>query len=261
MYLTPDQVEALPREIVGGKAWGLAKLAAIARVPNFRVIVPDESLKSDLETLATEFTRSTHVYAVRSSAAAEDSANASFAGLFVTVLGATASEIPESVGRVIDSANASRVKQFQDAVGIDQTEVPKMAVIVQEIVEAIASGVALSFAPNTERRQALIEAIFGLGEPLVGGKIPPDSWSVDRKSRAVTQYRPAHQIWKQTSKGRIVVQSYERNVPKLDVQQVDAVTELLFSVEEKLRFPATDLEFCFDTDALYALQARPLLSH
>jgi pyruvate,water dikinase len=260
MYLRPNEVGRWPRELVGGKAWWLARLASVARVPHFRVIVPDDNLEADIGQLGKEFANSARTYAVRSSAAVEDSHNASYAGLFSTILGATPSQIPASVEKVIQSADALRVREFQKGIGADTRTGPKMSVVVQEMINASASGVALSFAPNSGRQDALIEAIFGLGEPLVGGRIPPDSWTIDRESRAIVQYRPGTQVWKQMVEGRVVIKNYERNLPKLTSRQLSSVADMLFIVEDKLPLPEADVEFCFDSDALYALQARPLLS-
>lgn len=47
---------------------------------------------------------------------------------------------------------------------------------------------------------------------------------------------------------------------KLGDDQVTAVLELLFQVEQNPTLRAADLEFCFADEKLYALQARPLLS-
>jgi pyruvate,water dikinase len=260
MLLDRDQIRHSSKDVVGGKAWSLSKLAEIASVPDFRVIVPDENLKSDIESLKAQLGTRTGAYAVRSSAAVEDSADASYAGLFMTILGADNSTLADAFEKVAKSGNAGRVREFQRATGAITTTVPRVAVVIQEMIDASAAGVALSFAPNTGRQYALIEGIFGLGEPLVGGAIPPDAWTIDRKSRSVVSYKIGHQIWKQTYAGQVLLPSFERNAPKLDHQQIEAVIDLLFEIETRLKLPAADAEFCFAGKNLYALQARPLLS-
>src|SRR5690242_6285651 len=135
MLLKPDEVGQLPRDVVGGKAWGLAKLASVARVPNFRVIVPDGDLKSDVALLQSQFAKDASTYAVRSSAAAEDSESASYAGLFLTILATKVPDLPEAIERVVESAQAPRVKEFQQAIGTSTSEAPKIAVVIQEMID------------------------------------------------------------------------------------------------------------------------------
>src|ERR1041384_5242099 len=94
-----DEPEVHQRTIVGGKAWGLARLTQefSTQVPDWFVIIAlpevasnsggDFSYEVELRELLRNHVDATQQYAVRSSAAVEDASNASFAGQFFTALG------------------------------------------------------------------------------------------------------------------------------------------------------------------------------
>lgn len=129
--------------------------------------------------------------AVRSSATAEDTAEASFAGQQETYLGVTGRE---SVARHIVECWASlftaQAISYRRRLGLPVGGVA-MAVLVQRMVAAEVSGVMLTLDPVTgDRSQIAIEAAFGLGLPVVGGELTPDRYSVDKvtlevRSRAI----------------------------------------------------------------------------
>lgn len=128
--------------------------------------------------------------AVRSSAVAEDSGDASFAGQFSTELGVVGpSAVAESVRRCWASMWAPRALAYRLRAGISLKDCP-MAVGVLRLVRAHASGVSFSRDPvtaNPERQ--LIEATFGLGEPLVSGRVTPDRVEVDNDDLRILDYR------------------------------------------------------------------------
>jgi pyruvate,water dikinase len=119
--------------------------------------------------------------AVRSSASAEDSEAASYAGqqeTFLNVVGA------DAVRRhVIDcwaSFFSERAIFYRSLKG--SLEDLRMAVVVQKMVDAEKAGVIFTVHPVTKRRdRMLIEAVHGLGEQVVSGEVTPDHYVVDRK--------------------------------------------------------------------------------
>ena len=57
----------------------------------------------------------------------------------------------------------------------------QMAVGVQKMVDAAAAGVAMTLDPiNGDRTKIVIDAAFGLGEPVVSGEITPDNFVVEK---------------------------------------------------------------------------------
>jgi phosphohistidine swiveling domain-containing protein len=108
--------------------------------------------------------------AVRSSATAEDLVDASFAGQQETYLDVEGrSEVLESIKKCWASLWTSRAIHYRSKMGFEHQKV-KMAVIVQEMVPAVVSGVMFTANPvNNSRQEIRIEAVRGLGEQLVSG--------------------------------------------------------------------------------------------
>lgn len=121
--------------------------------------------------------------AVRSSATAEDSVGASFAGEFETwvdVAGADA--VIEHVRKCYASIYSARVLPYLNDQGINPHQV-EMAVVVQKTVRARAAGVMFTLSPVTgDRSKISIEASWGLGLAVVGGEVTPDRFLVDKIS-------------------------------------------------------------------------------
>jgi pyruvate,water dikinase len=118
--------------------------------------------------------------AVRSSAVGEDGAAASFAGQFDTVLGVRAggdaAELWDAIRRVWASAFSAHAAAYRARHG---GAPPRMAVIVQQMVDAQAAGVAFSADPVRGTPDvAVVSAVFGLGEGLVSGELDADTYRV-----------------------------------------------------------------------------------
>lgn len=109
--------------------------------------------------------------AVRSSAAAEDSAQASFAGSFETVLNVhTEAELRAAIETVFRSQSAARVQAYAAALAVAE-EMPGMAVVVQRMVAAEHAGVLFTADPVSGSHAALVgNAVRGLGDRLVSGE-------------------------------------------------------------------------------------------
>src|SRR5690554_166169 len=120
------------------------------------------------------------MFAVRSSALCEDSAQASFAGEFATVLNAgTDQEIQEAVYKVFKSRQAERVKAYSFAQGIDQSQ--QIAVVIQLMVPSEISGVLFTADPITGSFAKMIgNYVHGLGEQLVSGEADAYSFKFSR---------------------------------------------------------------------------------
>jgi phosphohistidine swiveling domain-containing protein len=169
---------------LGGKGHNLARLAALGqRVPPFFVLRADAVSSGDGDALAAAVREALPALgdgplAVRSSAAAEDGAHASFAGQFQTVLGVapTVDDVMEAVRRVAASAGAAHVEGYLRERG---QAAGGMAVVVQRMLEPEAAGVAFSLDPVTgERDVAVVTAVPGLGEGLVSGALDADTFRV-----------------------------------------------------------------------------------
>jgi len=117
--------------------------------------------------------------AVRSSATAEDSPTASFAGqqdTYLNIVGATA--ILRHVSRCWASLFTERAVTYRLRNGLDHRKV-HMAVVVQQMVFPQAAGILFTADPITGHRKiASVEASFGLGEALVSGLVNADVFKV-----------------------------------------------------------------------------------
>ncbi len=110
------------------------------------------------------------LFAVRSSALSEDSAQASFAGEFETVLNVrTDKEIQEAIYTVFESRQSERVKAYSFVQDIEETH--QIAVVIQLMVPSEISGVLFTADPITGSFENMIgNYVHGLGEQLVSGK-------------------------------------------------------------------------------------------
>lgn len=113
-------------------------------------------------------------FAVRSSATAEDLADASFAGQQDTFLGVDAADVPNAVRRCWASLWTDRAIDYRRRHGIDPNDV-SLAVVVQRLVPAVAAGVVFTADPSTGRRdRSVVSAAWGLGEAVVSAQVQTD---------------------------------------------------------------------------------------
>jgi len=226
-------------EPVGGKAAQLAALARLGlRVPDGFVIVgaAPGRLPSDLDEYSE---RLGGAVAVRSSALSEDSAEASFAGQFETVLEVRgASEIRPAVERCLASAAGARAESYRTEMKVAGG--PEMAVIVQKMVDATEAGVIFTADPVTgQRDRVVINAVRGRGEALVGGYRTPDHFVLSRE-------------------GAVLERAVQGEQASVDEARLAELLGDALKAEAGLGYPL-DLEWAIDRDnQLYWLQARPI---
>lgn len=104
-------------------------------------------------------------YAVRSSANAEDRGTRSFAGQFTSLLDVSRDDVMAAMREVAASVASSRAVCYARHVGVDPSSL-RMAVIVQEMVDAVVSGVAFSRNPVDGSPQVVVEAVRGRGRAV-----------------------------------------------------------------------------------------------
>lgn len=262
MRINPEPLQ----EIVGGKAHHLYQIQEKCLVPPFFVLSfddPSEIHDAQVIHAIQEECRAQQfrLMAVRSSAQCEDSAQASFAGIFETVLGVRALEIIGAIERVLASVQKERVRDYSLSQGIDLGEI-RMAVIVQKLLDSRVSGVC--FTRRTRNDDTLlIEACYGLGEALVSGRVTADSYTMSRMSLSPFNESIGYQkIMLQTDQATatvsyVPVPFHQRNAKKLTRSELITIAETCLVLEGHLNFPAIDVEWAFEGTTLYILQARP----
>lgn len=242
MSLPLDDAAAADPQAAGGKASTLARLRRAGfPVPDGFVVTAGEDLAVTLgPSLAALRDRvgAGVRFAVRSSGLAEDSAAASFAGQYETVLGvADPAGVADAIARCFASFSGSRARAYQAGVGVADAG---GAVLVQHLVPADAAGVAFTVDPVTGARdRVVIDAARGLGDAVVGGRVTPDGFAVAKGTGAILARRTAS------------------GAGALDDEGARAVAALAERVERHEGRPV-DIEWALHAGALYLLQARPI---
>ncbi|MBB2948970.1 pyruvate,water dikinase [Actinoplanes lutulentus] len=244
-----DQVDETQVALVGGKG---ANLGALTRLDGVdvpagfcvtthafrRVVPPDLTIPDDLAAAITSRIEPGAAYAVRSSATAEDLPTASFAGQHDSYLNITGpAEILKHITRCWASLFTGRAVAYRDHNTIDHGTVA-MAVVVQKMVVPEASGVLFTADPLTgNRRTSSVEAVPGLGEDLVAGRVTPDLFTVRDDT--------------------IITRTQAGDKPALTDDQVRALTHLGRRIEAHFGRPQ-DIEWCLAGGGFQIVQSRPI---
>jgi pyruvate,water dikinase len=197
---------------------------------------------------------------VRSSAVGEDSAEVSFAGLhesYVNVRGAD--NILQHIKLVWSSLWSDAAILYRREMNLD-VEKSAMGVVIQELISGERSGIIFGMNPLNSS-QAVIEAVYGLNQGLVDGRIEPDRWILDRKNGAVLTHTPARRekIMQPASRGIEMIEILEENAlqPPLSQGAVKLLHELSQNAEMLFGSPQ-DIEWTMLSEDLYTLQSRPI---
>jgi pyruvate,water dikinase len=223
------------------------------------IAIPDDLSAAITTSLARLGERA--AYAVRSSATAEDSPTASFAGqqdTYLNVIGSAA--ILEHVSRCWASLFTERVVTYRLRNGFDRRNV-HMAVVVQQMVFPEASGVLFTADPVTSNRKLTsVEANFGLGESLVSGLVNADVYKVrDGQviAKAVATKRFAIYASPAGGTQEEAIDPERQEQPVLADAQVVRVAQLGRRIEAHFGHPQ-DIEWCLVDNGFQIVQSRPI---
>jgi pyruvate,water dikinase len=258
--------------LLGGKAAALARLYAVGLpVPRFFVITThaaraalDEkqwqalmqadsgdaatrlladvtlptSFVAALDDALAELAPDGQLFAVRSSAADEDSSDSSFAGQLSSFLQVPRAEVADRVVDVWRSAFRPSVYAYRQARSLSgPPQLP--AVLIQGMVQPDAAGVAFSADPVSGRRSvATVAAVRGLADKLVGGEASGDSWQVDRA-------------------GRVLQHEIQLEPPAIDREDARRIAALARHCAAYLGAPQ-DIEWAIAGGEIFLLQSRPI---
>jgi len=205
--------------------------------------------------------------AVRSSATAEDIAEASFAGQQDTYLNVSRSELIEAVKKVWASLYTARAISYRKAKSIDQLNI-SMAVVVQKMVNSRSAGVMFTLHPSTgDRNYIVIESSWGLGESVVGGKVTPDEVVIEKSSLKIVERRLSHKtskiVYDPVARKNKTVQLTGEEADTMSINDEEAIelAKLALKIEEHYGRPM-DIEWAIDSDLkfpdnVFIVQARP----
>jgi pyruvate, water dikinase len=233
-----------------GRAPQLVREAVIAR-----------ELREQIELAYAELGGSDPPVAVRSSACAEDSEMASFAGQQETYLHVRGAD------RVLDRIRDCWASFFSERAVFYRARKGSlddlgMAVVVQRMVAADVAGVLFTCDPVRRRRDRMVvEAVFGLGEACVSGQVTPDHFVIARDG-ALKQSRLAVQPFAVVSAPdggttERPLEPDEGGLPTLGEERLRELAALGADLEERLGGPQ-DIEWAVEQGELYVLQARPV---
>ncbi|MEO6306586.1 MAG: PEP/pyruvate-binding domain-containing protein [Nitrospiraceae bacterium] len=229
-----------------------------------------ESIDTALAKLEKEFatengTTGGMLWAVRSSASDEDATDATFGGIYRTVLGVSRGSIAAAILDCWASQWTTIAFTYRER-ALKPRPAPAMAVILQPLLAPRAAGVAYSRHPLSGRAdQIMINAVFGLAEPLVSGSVRPDQYVVEIGSDPAS-LKLIHRDIAEKTKVRVAMpwgltdqplseRDQKRSV--LEEREVIALARLVKEVECVVGKPV-DVEWADDTQGLWLLQARPI---
>jgi pyruvate,water dikinase len=284
-YISDQEKSAGKNLVIGGKAKNLFRLVEIGMtVPKFVVIpqevlislVPEEIQNSDykkiidfirpieipknsIDEILAEFSETTY-FAVRSSAIDEDGSEFSFAGQFESHLFVTKENIAEKIKSVWTSAFSERVFEYRKNNQLEQKF--GIAVIIQEMIDADAAGVAFGINPvNGNKNEKLISAVYGLGEGLVSGELNSDNFILSDGKITAQLTEKTHKIildsknFGGTKKSE--VEKENQNSPSLTDKVIFEIANVLDKLFSEYQKPQ-DIEFAVKDGKLFLLQARPI---
>ena len=255
------------RDVVEGENGNRATAADPAtRGPCVEEAVIGEDLKAAVREVHARCIPAGSAVAVRSSAVAEDGTEHSFAGIYESVLGVRKEDrLWNAVRQVWAGAFGERAMSYRRRLGLMAADCG-MAVIVQQMIDARRSGVCFTCNPVTGAAdEIVIHSLFGMGEGLVSGGLPADSFVVAKSTRKVRSevIQKSEQLVPDDGSGglrRIDVEESERGRASLSEEQIGTVVDAALAIEEYFGEPQ-DIEFCFDAAGeLFILQARPVTS-
>ncbi|MDD1415084.1 PEP-utilizing enzyme, partial [Dolichospermum sp. ST_con] len=176
---------------------------------------------------------------VRSSAIGEDSQQASAAGQYETILNVTSkAELRQAIAQVQASYNHPSAVEYRRR---SSSEEAAMGVLIQPQVQSVFSGVAFSRDPISQQGEAVvIEAVSGSPSQIVSGKVTPEQYRVvvaDNEKLSCLQFEGSG---------------------KVSEALIKQVAYLARRLEKRYLGVPQDIEWSYDGQNLWVLQARPI---
>jgi pyruvate, water dikinase len=199
--------------------------------------------------------------AVRSSATTEDLAEASFAGQqdsFLNIKGER--NLIEHIKKCFASLFTSRAVYYRKRKGF-KFEEASLAVVIQKMVDSYKSGVIFSKDPSYNNENIIMEAVWGLGEGIVSGRITPDKYVVSKEfdilDKKISNKKIA--ITRDSEGNSKIVQLREdkSNAQVLQNHEIKKLSEIALKLEEHYKKPQ-DIEFAIENEEIYIVQTRPI---
>ena len=199
--------------------------------------------------------------AVRSSATAEDLAEASFAGQqdsFVNIKGEY--ELLKHIKKCFASLYTARATYYRQKKGFKHEQV-SLAVVVQKMVDSDKSGVIFSKDPSHKNDNIIMEAVWGLGEGIVSGQITPDKYIISKDLKILDKEISDKKIaiTRDSGGSRTIIKLREEKSRHqvLKDYEIKKLSEFTIQLEEHYKKPQ-DIEFAIEGEEIYIVQTRPI---
>lgn len=235
---------------------GCDKIKTSAAQMQFNPMQRDE-FETNLSLLKDE------VLAVRSSSPEEDLDDSSFAGMYETYLGVSWESLEKHIALAFSSCFDFRVMEYkrQKNIPLENTAI---AIIIQKQLQSEVSGVGFSLNPlNNAYDEVLINASFGLGEAIVSGLVSPDIYTYDFPKSIISDKQINEKkisLWLDSNGGVIEKENQEPTKQALTDEQIIELAKLIKKCESHYKKPI-DIEWAYENDKLYLLQARPITTY
>lgn len=240
-----------------------------------RDIIADTPMSDDLakEIISAFKKLGSKFVAVRSSATAEDSSVASWAGELETYLNTTEKTLLGNVKKCWSSLFTPRAIFYRKEKDLHKTKV-SVAVVVQGMVESEISGICFTVHPVTQdKNQMIIEAGWGLGEAIVSGAITPDAYVISKlkvKSKKlkvvedleildINVSRQERKLIRCLKKGVkwVAVPKSKQGAQVLSGDKIIELAKICDNIEKHYKKPQ-DIEWALKDGKFYITQSRPI---
>jgi pyruvate,water dikinase len=202
-----------------------------------------------------------YLWAVRSSAEAEDLPEASFAGQQDTFLGIKGVDILEHIKRCWASYWNERAMAYRQNSGSPQIQ-GGIAVLIQHMVDASSAGVMFTTNPITKKKnETIIESSWGLGESIVSGMVSPDRFTCDKATFKIIDEKINKKfkgifLTKDGSKPQDI-DLEKQNASSLTNEEIRLLMTLGNKIETYFGEPQ-DIEWAITEGSIFILQSRPI---
>ncbi|HOG74223.1 MAG TPA: PEP/pyruvate-binding domain-containing protein [Methanofastidiosum sp.] len=218
----------------------------------------DKSIKKDIEKVLSK-NKKIKLWAVRSSALAEDLAEASFAGQQDSFLNINSKDVVEHIKLCWASYWNERAISYRHNAKISHLD-GGMAVIVQSMVDAKAAGVMFTADPITgDRDKIVIESSWGLGESIVSGIVSPDMFTLEKKSKEIIERKVSSKAKGVflSDKGSVAhdIEEEKKLISSLTDEEIIFISNLGEKIETYFNAPQ-DIEWAVSDDGVSILQSR-----
>ncbi|MFA5743099.1 MAG: phosphoenolpyruvate synthase [Candidatus Paceibacterota bacterium] len=192
----------------------------------------EQEIASNYQKLSDYYKQKNLVVAVRSSATAEDLADASFAGQHETYLNISGKEaLLSAIKKCLSSLYLERAFVYRAEKGFDHLKVA-LSVGVQKMIRSDIASAGIMFTLDTEsgfRDVVSISSIYGVGELIVKGRITSDQFYV---------FKPTQKLGKRS----IIVKTLGRKEKKYVYAKTNGLKEASVLLKDQAKFSLTDDE-------------------